>query len=742
MSFGSEVPDQFAQIAAAVGANIAIAQDLATIFLTEFSTIEREYAQRLQALVKKARAARDKRLTDSIVGPDPSKAWSPDTARRSTLHTFLNALYSSTEQIAGHHAQAADGLTTLSTELGTSAKRKEDNRKRQTQCTQQLITERDDVYASRAKAKSKYDELCGEVESARQKREKMAADDKHADRAAKQFEQAEVDMWNGKNAYIIAIAKANASKTKFYRQNLPAAQDALQRLWSVNTSRLASILTKALTTQKTQADGVQTHLAHAIEKAASVKPAEDAHLFIEYNHRRFTEPSDWSFEPCQGFFDTAAMTIEGSPKTVLQNVLLRDRKRLAEMTATMESKRRELAGLEELCDAYQSNENLGSIDDVMDNFVDSRRQFSSLDTSKALVEVEMAEISKAIGDDEGEARPHRFKHQAFAVPTTCNFCGGTIWGLSKQGSVCKPCGFTTHIKCEIKVPANCGSAKSASSGAPSSGNSSTHARSNSVQSGRSSLSSSSSSATTTSRATHRPTQSYSDTTRSSASSSSSTSRMTMSNAFNRQLGSAGGPLRARVLYSFDATSPLELSVRVGQVAEVVEDDEDGDGWMKVKAGNGEQGLVPTTYVELLSPGEDDGLSSGEKGIEDEDDDDEQPNLGDLDGAAIENGTGGAGGTLKGVHSPAELAASLAASVRMQDDWGSSSSSSLSGSGPSHGRVRALYDFAGGGNANELPIKAGEVAELTAAGFEYAEGWCEGTIRGRMGIFPAAYVERI
>ncbi|KAL9938707.1 hypothetical protein V8E36_002426 [Tilletia maclaganii] len=737
MSFRSALPDQFAQIAAAVGANIAVAQDLATIFLSERSALEREYAQKLQALVKKARAARDKRLAESIAGPDPSKGWSPDVVRRSTLHTFLNTLFTSTERIAQHHNQAADSLTTLSTELSTSSRRKEENRKRQSAYATQLIAERDEVYASRAKAKGKYDELCAEVESARQKREKAAADDRHADRAAKQFEQAEVDMSNGKNAYIIAIAKANASKTKFFRHDLPYAQDTLQRLWSANTSRVTSVIARSLTTLRQHTDSIQTQLAQVIEKASLVRFAEDASIFIEYNHRRFVEPSDWGFEPCQGFFDSPEMTAQGSPKTVLQNVLLRDRKKLVDLGSSLEAKRRELSGLEELCDAYAGNEKLGNVDDVMDNLVESRKQFSTLETSKTLLEAEVAEITRAIGDDEGEARPHRFKHQSFAVPTTCQFCGGTIWGLSKQGSVCKPCGYTAHIKCEIKVPADCKSAPSslAGGGASRGGGAQTVSRAST-----SSLSSSYSSATATS------------TVRSSA---AAFSRMTMTNAFGGPPQLGGMALRARMLYSFEATSPFEVGVREGVVVEVVEEDEDGSGWTKVKvpagavaAAAGEQGLVPTSYMEFLAPGE---------GEEEE----EQAELGDLDVEGIEGSAGGgggygAGGTLKGgavppsssspslprtMSSPAPR--SLADAFTQQTSLRSPPPTSSPALAPAAERVRALYDFTPSGGAEEVALRAGEVVELTARGFGYAEGWCEGVVSGgRIGIFPAAYVERL
>lgn len=59
---------------------------------------------------------------------------------------------------------------------------------------QKLISDREKTYSDRAKAKSKYDESCHELESQRAKLEK----DKHADRAKKSVQAAEEEMCNAK----------------------------------------------------------------------------------------------------------------------------------------------------------------------------------------------------------------------------------------------------------------------------------------------------------------------------------------------------------------------------------------------------------------------------------------------------------------------------------------------------------------------------------------------------------------
>lgn len=46
---------------------------------------------------------------------------------------------------------------------------------------------------------------------------------------------------------------------------------------------------------------------------------------------------------------------------------------------------------------------------------------------------------------------HSFKLVAFAIPTMCDFCLLTVWGVANKGVVCKECGFNAHVKCREKV---------------------------------------------------------------------------------------------------------------------------------------------------------------------------------------------------------------------------------------------------------------------------------------------------
>lgn len=56
-----------------------------------------------------------------------------------------------------------------------------------------------------------------------------------------------------------------------------------------------------------------------------------------------------------------------------------------------------------------------------------------------------------------------------------------------------------------------------------------------------------------------------------------------------------------ILFDFVASSPYELNVKVGDVVNVMEED-DGTGWVKVKNRRQEKGLVPAAYISAAGGG--------------------------------------------------------------------------------------------------------------------------------------------
>ncbi|KAH8114438.1 hypothetical protein DFH11DRAFT_1688953 [Phellopilus nigrolimitatus] len=554
-SFGQALPDQVDRIAALSDAQLGLLTDVREIY-KDRAALEKEYAGKLSVLAKKAADKKAKRMSSLVVGDDPSTAWGEDTLRRSTLDKAYGQLISSLDSTAQDHSSLSDDLISQVADAAKSLEKKhEDMKNKQFQFYQKLLSDRDKIYADR----QKYDEECLEIESYRRKQDR-SQDDKHASRAAKQYETQLVDMQNSKNIFVISTAISNRAKGRFYTEDLPLIEDT-----NLITG-LVSILIHAQSLHTTHLSTLQSRVNAVQQTLTQVDPAPDQDLFIAYNTRPFSVPNDWGWEPCAGYYDSGEMVIEPAPKVFLQNKLSRCREKLQEVSALIDSKKRDVDKIRSVVSAHTKDRSLGTVEDVMNDYLGVQHQLTLLEFSATLLGSEIDTISDALGGDEGSQSPHSFKSTSFSIPTTCGYCKSSIWGLSKQGKTCKTCGLCVHAKCELKVPASCAGGGGKRVSRVSSG---TYGSNLSRINSRASTISTSSTSTPSSSSFARP-------------------HTVPDESF----------AVAHVLYSFTPTSPFELAVTGGATVQVIEGD-DGSGWIKVADTNGGKGLVPASYIEVV-----------------------------------------------------------------------------------------------------------------------------------------------
>ncbi|TBU61870.1 hypothetical protein BD310DRAFT_872749 [Dichomitus squalens] len=567
-TYGQHLPDQVERISTLTDSQLELLEDVRDLH-AQRAALEREYATKLQLLVRKASDRKAKKMPALVVGSEPTKAWDENSIQQSTLERAYTQLLTAISDTAQDHINLADSFNSQIIEpLKATERKHEDAKKKQMLFYQKLLQDRDRAYADRIKSKQKYDLECSEVDAYRQKQER-SADDRHAERAARQYEQQQVDMLNSKNAYLISIAVANKVKSKFYNEDLPTLEDQFQDLHTRLVTGFISILKNAQAIQQKHLDVVRTHLTAFETALDAVNPAADQDLFIDHNIVPFSPPSDWAFEPCTSHYDTGEMSVDPAPKVYLQNRLARCRGKLQELEPVLTSKRKDTEQLAKLVEAYTADNGLGNVDEVLDNYLDAQHGLTFYYTSDAVLTTEIETISSALGGDEGAQNPHSFKSTSFSIPATCAYCKSSIWGLSKQGKTCKTCGISVHSKCELKLPADC-------SGTRHGGRGHQHSDSLSASLSRTaSVISNSDSSITSGQATPTP-SSFSPSTHSAEES---------------------GPA-ARVLFDYTPTSPFELAVFAESIVHVLEED-DGSGWVKVADDSGGKGLVPASYIEVL-----------------------------------------------------------------------------------------------------------------------------------------------
>ncbi|KAF0420928.1 FCH-domain-containing protein [Gigaspora margarita] len=567
MSFGSELKDQITSVSQFVQNGIQFLNEFRD-FVKERAQIEKEYAGKIDALAKKYSTKKDKKAVSMSVGEVANTLSEKDfNDAKSEPSTFLNAwtsILEETENIAKERFKFSESLSTIVMErVKTVAVKKEETRKKHMMFAQKLKSDRDKIYNETQKAKDHYYECCVEAQSSKQRQER-APDERLLEKLRKQTLDHVIEMNNSKNMYILSIIRANEHKKKYYHADLPALIDLLQDLNESKIFALKRIWNEYVNLELNVLRDSQTHLDLACQNIKKIDARTDSQLFIKYNEKSWNDPPDFVFESSPTFADTGEFVIDENTQVFLNNQLSKSKRKLPNLISTIEEKSKQIVGLKSLKEAYENNSNLGDSEAVTDNLHEAIREVTIMETLRTTCQTEVDSIIQVI-DNETDGQSHNFRNAAFTIPTTCDLCQNTIWGIAKQGFTCKDCGYNCHAKCEMRVPPNCTKKK----GELNRGTITSGTFSNIVSPWG---------------------------TMSGISSNNRVIGETISNISSSTNDKEEGETWiATVLYDYIAEDTDGLSVTTGDVITVIELD-DGTGWVKALH-NGQDGLVPASYIE-------------------------------------------------------------------------------------------------------------------------------------------------
>ncbi|XP_014912298.1 F-BAR and double SH3 domains protein 2-like [Poecilia latipinna] len=157
------------------------------------------------------------------------------------------------------------------------------------------------------------------------------------------------------------------------------------------------------------------------------------------------------------------------------------------------------------------------------------------------------------------------------------------------------------------------------------------------------------------------------------------------------------PLTCKVLYSYKASQPDELTIEEQEILEVI-DDGDMEDWLKARNRSGQVGYVPEKYLQLPS----------------------------------------SNSLLSMLQSLASLDARSHSSSNSTEPETELPASSVNGDS-SVSFAKALYDYAGQ-TAEELSFPEGAIIRILSRETHEDDGFWEGEFNGAVGVFPAVLVE--
>ncbi|KAJ3107447.1 hypothetical protein HDU97_004043 [Phlyctochytrium planicorne] len=528
-------------------------------FMKERSDLEKEFARKLESLARRHAHRRERR---SGAPPLPPASSSPS---RSTLH-LGDGPWSKEREEDGGDLELADADLMDGFHIAFS---------------QKLISERDKFYAEKDKSKKDYDDACDSVESLKAKHDRTT-DQRVKEKLKKAWEDEIMDLNSAKNLYVLAIDMSNSVKNKYYQTDLPQLLSDMQQLAESTISGLKGIWTNYAEEESRFLESCQKHATAVITSISQIDPVCDADprgpqfwFTLRQQHQNRAndsnpdtlsvkitaemlhaaapplpltqQPPDFVFVPSIMWRERAQMSKDERSRTSMINRLRVLRRNLAQLDKEVETRKRGIEGMKVLMEAYVRNPAQGDAFDVKENILEVSREITLLLNTRAKLQTTVECIVSNFGDEAPTDKFHSFKTAAFAIPTTCDQCRQTIWGVAKTG-------LCAHIKCELKIPPTCTGIRISRS----------KHRSKQLPAHRSTT-------PTISRPVHLETP---------------------------QIEAVVGSI-AVVLYDYEPPCDApedEISVVEGDSVTVVETD-DGSGWTRVLCGD-KCGLVPTAYIQI------------------------------------------------------------------------------------------------------------------------------------------------
>lgn len=311
------------------------------------------------------------------------------------------------------------------------------------------------------------------------------------------------------------------------------------------------------------------HLESIATAVSMINKKTESALFISCHPSQFSIPGDFEFQSYSEFTEDDSLIDEEASKVFLFNKMKKAQNLLESLDVEIITKEKELEGLYNLFNAYLDNPATGDSDEIRENLFEIWRDLVLSRNIQLTNRTDVEVISSRLGEDSGDGTSHDFKPSSFTIPTTCDYCDSTIWGLSRHGATCKDCGFNCHAKCELKVSPNCTMIKGGA------------------------------------KTVKKPTANFSTLADKTApflkNSPSMSARQPIPSSFTNHVPSPSLSTQEPtqhtflVLYDYDARDSSELSVKEGFYVEVIEPD-DGSGWVTASLG-GQTGLVPAAYLQ-------------------------------------------------------------------------------------------------------------------------------------------------
>ncbi|KAH3677624.1 hypothetical protein WICMUC_001727 [Wickerhamomyces mucosus] len=342
VSIGNELKDSFKETNNWTTNNLIFLNDIEQ-FYRQRAIIEREYSTKLQNLTNEYLKKKANKSTNISVGDEPKIT--PGSLESATLVTW-NDILTQTESISKNHKNLSNEFNLKISDQINSLQIQsiQIQNKFENFYNNQLLKQKSEIFDNVLKFKKQYDDNCQSMESIRSKSEKSNSSSNS--KIVKKLKEREIDMNISKNNYLLKINVANRIKDKFYYQDLPELLDLYQDLIEFKTKRLNSILILASNLEKNSNNKNSKNLENSLNTINSNESILDIQMFIKHNSYQWNEPQDFYYIPSSIWHDDDNLITSSNELNQLKQILLKSHSNDSKYSNSLEDLKESLNNLQ------------------------------------------------------------------------------------------------------------------------------------------------------------------------------------------------------------------------------------------------------------------------------------------------------------------------------------------------------------------------------------------------------------
>jgi len=596
-------------------------------YLTERVKLEKEYAKQSSSLIQKYTQKFNKKRGQSIcytpTTPNPMTAAAEnlgtvsegsDTILSPTSgsndYTYMNAWRSILNQMeAVNRSRIAFSdkvIENVIEKLKQQINIKDDERKKYLKYHKNIIDEVEKVTSDKVNARKKLldsNESMTNHQKKLNKQDSTLNDDKPSEKGKKKLdklndilENAQVDINNKKNLYILSLKSLNCVKRKVYNEYIPEIYNNLQATQESMVRDFQLFSKEYITLEQKLSDDIKSSFSITINDIDAIDPVNDNNIFENDNKKPYIQLEDEKYIGA-GSDVNGEFVITDKSSIFLSNTSASLQNDLSRLQLEFNDIKNDYDMFQSTYGNYINDPTKMDAEDMRDRKCELLYKLHMAEIPIIINQSKIDSIANAIGDDV-KYNKHNFKSILLINSTHCDLCQKKLRGKALQ---CKDCSFTCHPSCEENVPERCSGikmdrkvlrigtmadSKDGSIASPIYNRSPSIASSDYVPNNDSMVSS----PITTNQSPLINNNSSDDEDDVEDSNDALNEKIEIKESSNTKPTTSS---RMCAIFEYQPQNSDEVSLSVNETVDIIEPE--ADGWVKVKTSNGE-GFVPSSYI--------------------------------------------------------------------------------------------------------------------------------------------------